>query len=573
MLQYYKQIFEKKLYFLVFCLLCWSINAQKNYPKNYFGLPVDIPLLLAGNFGELRPNHFHAGIDIKTQGGQGVRIYSIADGVVSRIKVSTRGYGKVIYIEHPNGYTSVYAHLQKFSPEIEAYIKRHQYQKQKYEVELFPQATDFSIKKGDLIALSGNTGGSVAPHLHFEIRDTKTQKSINPRHFGYEVTDQIAPILYRLYGYSLNDQSAINGSQFPVQIPFTKQGNNQFVADKIYADGLIGLGVQTIDKKNFTNNIYGIYKATISVNGSFILSYVFDEMNFAEDNYINTLIDYALYFKNSSRIQLMYKKDSNKLSLYSPTNSNGMIDIQEGFTYNVVITLEDFNKNTTQIQIPIEGKKQPITEPLPEPKGTLLVALRDNYYKTDNGNVFFPQQTFYENLYIDVKTQSDTLKVFPNDVPLRKYYNLTIENQGKFKENELSQVLIASVNPKNKRLAPLSTVRKGNTFSTRTKSLGDFVLVKDSIAPTILPVNFSSVKNNVSKLASLKVKISDDFSGIDQYTPTINGKWILMEYEPKEKTLTFDMSDMIFTDKELIFRLVVKDNVGNENSVTIPLVL
>jgi peptidase M23B len=184
----------KFIYIFFIFYFNFSVLGQ-NYPQN-FGLPVDISILLAGNFGELRPNHFHAGLDIKTQGKQGLNIYSIEDGVISRIKVSTTGYGKVLYISHPNGYTSVYAHLQKFAPEIEKYVKKQQYEKKSYEIELFPKDSDFSIKKGDIIALSGNTGGSAAPHLHFELRDSKNQNALNPFLFGYKVADKIAPSVY-----------------------------------------------------------------------------------------------------------------------------------------------------------------------------------------------------------------------------------------------------------------------------------------------------------------------------------------------------------------------------------------
>lgn len=561
---------RKKNLLIICLLLIFGVNAQTENPKD-FGLPVDIPILLAGNFGELRPNHFHAGIDIKTPNGEGEKLYSIADGVVSRIKVSTRGYGKVIYIIHPNGYTSVYAHLQKFSPEIEAYVKKNQYLEQKFEVDLFPTASELKVKKGQLIGLSGNTGGSMGPHLHFEIRDSKTQKALNPQLFGYQMKDRIPPQVYSVYGYSLSENAVINGSQLPHNVYLSKQADGSFLANKIYAIGKIGFGVQTIDKMDFTNNTYGVYKASMVVNGSVLTSYTFDELDFSEDHYINTFIDYSLYSQNYSRVQLMYKKPSNKLSIYKVLEDNGMIDIEEGLTYMVSIVLEDMNKNVTKILIPVEGKKQEIKQKFPEKKGKLLVASRENLYKADNATIFVPEEAFYEDIYMDIRKEGDTLKISPTDAPLRKAYSITFDLEGV--TDNLQGLLIASVHPKTKKLSYQGAVRKGKTISVRTKTLGNFVLTRDTVAPKITPINFSKSYNKVKKLHNLKVKIEDNFSGIARYEAYINGKWILMEHEPKEKLLTFDMSDIQpIKDKNLNFKLQVFDNVGNQSTMEIPLV-
>ena len=295
-------------------------------------------------------------------------------------------------------------------------------------------------------------------------------------------------------------------------------------------------------------------------------------MIFAEDGYINTLIDYPLYSQTNSRVQLMYKKPSNKLSLYTLAENNGYIDIEDGFSYTIEIDLEDFNGNISRVTIPVEGKKEDITEKFTENEGKLLIANRENYYKTENANIFFPEDTFYDNIFINIQQKGDTIQVHPKTEPLNKSFSLEITNT-KYTEEELKNVCIASINEKTKKLYFLNTKRKENVLSTRSKFMGSFILAKDTTPPTISLVNFSSTKNNISNIKTLKVKISDDLSGIDKYSATINGKWILMEYEPKEHLLTFDTTDIEpITEKELTFELKVFDKAGNSKNIIVPLV-
>ena len=175
---WFKQ-FYMRLIIIPFLFFISVSMAQNSYPQDYFQSPLEIPLILSGTFAELRSNHFHSGLDIKTQQQSGLKVMAAASGFVSRIKVSHFGYGKALYITHPNGYTTVYAHLQNFNPEIDAYIKHRQYKNESYEIELFPKAGELLVNNGDIVAYSGNTGGSGGPHLHFEIRN-KQEHPMNP---------------------------------------------------------------------------------------------------------------------------------------------------------------------------------------------------------------------------------------------------------------------------------------------------------------------------------------------------------------------------------------------------------
>ncbi|WP_172916779.1 M23 family metallopeptidase [Capnocytophaga canis] len=528
--------------------------------------PLDIPLLLSGNFGELRGSHFHAGVDFKTQGKEGLKIYAIEGGYVSRIKVGAYGYGKALYVTHPDGNTSVYAHLQKFSPDIEKYIKKRQYARKSFEIEAYPKAIELPVKKGELIAYGGNTGSSGGPHLHFEIRDSSA-RAMNPLLFGYDILDEIPPSVYQLVGYSLGGDSQIEKSQLPRQINMTKQSDGSYLADKITACGSIGLGIQSIDKQNDTYHICGVYRVTLEINGIVHFQYVFDKLDFTEARYINVFSDYEQYVDKKTRIQLLYKKAGNRIStIYRNIKNNGHIDVQDGMSYLATISVEDIKGNTTRIVLPIEGKQQEIIEPKPIAEGKLLVAKRDQFYTFENGNVYFPENTFYNDFMIQIDSKNDTLSLHHPREAVHKQFTLNIENK-KFTEEETAQVFIAYLNEKNRPSAERTTYKNG-VFTAKTRNLGRFTLMKDTIPPTVRPVNFKN--NGLLNASTLKVEIKDDLSGIGSYSASLNGEWILFEYDPKTRMLTFDFSD-IEAKKTDTYKLemIVKDGVGNVQKLNV----
>src|SRR5690606_11179645 len=394
---------------LLFLFLTFSqiAIAQLKYPTDAFRPPLDIPIVLAGTFGELRSNHFHSGIDIKTQQREGLPIYAIGDGSISRIKIQHYGFGKALYITHTNGFISVYAHLQKFAPEIEEYVKKQQVDRESYEIQLYPDASTFSLKKGDIIAYSGNTGGSSGPHLHFEIRNS-SDVPVNPLLFGLdaEVKDSQPPLIQSLFAYSINDNSQVNQCSDIIQINYKQQNDGTFLADKVYASGLIGFGVNSYDRNDLAYNKNGVYKVEMFVNGKQHFSYDFEKFSFGESRYINSLIDYKYYQQKNERIQQCFITPGNKLSVYEGVIDNGIIKIEEGLHYNLEIRIKDFHENETIIKIPVEGKTQEVLTK----KGVLvtndyLIAEKDNAYKIGKASVFFPANTFYDDFYIDLKDE------------------------------------------------------------------------------------------------------------------------------------------------------------------------
>jgi len=548
--------------FLFFTAL--HLSAQKNYPQDEFRSPLDIPLVLAGTFGELRSNHFHAGMDIKTQQREGLPVFAIGDGTVTRIKVSHWGYGKALYVAHPNGYTSVYAHLKKFGPEIEEYVKKMQYQKQSYEVEMFPDYGELKVAKGSTIAYSGNTGGSAGPHLHFEIRNSVNGKPTNPLLYGYDVRDATDPTLLGLYGYPLSNDALINQSGDKIQLNYTKQSDGSYLADKVTAIGTIGFGINTFDRLDMAANKNGVYAIKQSVNGRVHSEFNFESFSFGESRYINTLIDYAHFYDHRERIQKCFKEPYNPLSIYKALYNDGKIKVEEGMSYNVELLISDLAGNTTKLIVPVEGKRQ--EEKISKADTTTdhhLIAEKPNNFDLGAAKVYFPASTFYEDFFINLEKGSDTITIHDNSVAAHRNFTISFD-PSKYSEEDRKQLFIAHLDSR-MRPSYSKTYKRDGAFTTRTRTLGTYTLVKDSLAPEIRPKNFKE-KQWLSNYSYLSLSISDDLSGIDSYSATLNGKWILMEYEPKTNTITYDFEDGVVNETECELSVTVTDNVGNSST-------
>lgn len=554
-----------KIYVLIVGLFLFiQGNGQEKHPQNTFQSPLDIPLILAGTFGELRSNHFHSGIDIKTQQREGLPVYAIESASITRIKISHWGYGKAIYITHPNGYTSVYAHLQKFSPKIEAYIKKIQYKKQSYEVEAFPDYGELKVDKGELIAYSGNTGGSSGPHLHFEIRSSVSSKPINPLLYGYDIRDATDPTLLNLFAYPLSENAQINTTGNRTQINFTRQKDGSFLADKVYASGTIGIGFNGYDRQDMAANKNGVYAVQQLVNGKLYSDFDFETFSFSETRYINTLIDYDYFGRYSQRIVKCFKEPSNRLSIYNTLHNDGKIVVNEGLTYNVTVLLKDLSGNITTINIPVEGKKLELKAPKKiDTTDNYVIAKKPNNYNLGIAKVYFPANTFYNDFYIDLEKGADTVKIHNNRVAAHRNFTITFD-VSKYSAEEQKQLFIARLND-NLKPSHSTTYKRENTFTTRTKNLGTYTLAKDTIAPVITPKNFKQ-KQWLTNYQYLSLKIIDDLSGINTYNAYLNGEWILMSYEYKTNTLTYDFDDKILDKKECNLKVIVTDNVGNSTT-------
>jgi murein DD-endopeptidase MepM/ murein hydrolase activator NlpD len=552
-------------FLIVFLLYFNTIISQNAYPKDYFSSPMDIPLSISGSFGELRPNHFHSGLDFRTEKREGLPVYAAADGYISRIKISNTGYGKVIYINHPNGYTTVYGHLQKCSAHIQEMVKKEHYAKKTYEIELYLAPTELPVKKGDLIAYSGNTGSSGGPHLHFEFRDTASEMVINPLFFGLEadVKDGKAPQITGLMAYSIGDSSQINGSVKPVMISLSLQKDGSYLAAKVLASGKIGFSINTFDTANDTYNKNGIYKLDTYMNGLPYFGYEFDSFSFDETRYINTFIDYSVYEAQKQRYQKLFLGYMYPNNIIKVKKNDGIINVSSNFTMNYKIVVQDFVGNKTVVNIPISYANLPITKKEEVLKTNFFLKARnDNSYVKDNVSVFIPEKTFFEDFYLKFDVINNEL--FLHDKSQAVNGNISISyDVSNIPENEREKMFIANLN--NGRIIYHPTYKKDDAFSIKTKNLGKFFLAKDEIAPKIYKPNFTD-GDNLDEQKTLQVSISDDVSGIKEYNAFLNGQWILMEYENKNNRLIHYLSDNMYQIGKNELKIIVSDNLGNSTT-------
>lgn len=547
---------------LLFFLFSMSVFGQTEYPKDYFRSPLEIPLFLSGTFGELRGNHFHAGLDFKTQQKEGLNVYASADGYVSRIKISTWGYGKAIYVTHPNGFTTVYGHLSKASPVIEAYIKKYQYAQKTFEVEMNPKEGELVFKKGDIIAFSGNSGGSGGPHLHFEVRDSKTEKTINPMLFGFDkmVSDTKPPIINNLVVYPIGDSSSVNQTQRPLEVSLTQQKDGSYISEKITANGKIGFGVNTYDLFDKSYNKNGVFQVRALCNGKPFFGYKFDTFAFDESRYINALIDFTRYKRTGQRVQRLFMAEPYLLSLITSNSTYGMIEVKPNLYQNLQIEVSDFHQNKSVINIPIQYSNLPATILRDEKRSDyFLKARKDHSYAKDNVTVFIPAGTFYDDFYIDFDVKDSVLFLHNESIPVHNNITITFDD-ATLSEADREKTFIAS--REGQRLGYNKTYRKGTVFTTYTKDLGAFILAKDTIAPRISNPNFVEGKW-ISSQKKLEIYISDNLSGIAEYNGYLNGKWILFEYDYKTKKLSHDFADDIADNGRNDLKVVVTDNLGN----------
>ena len=546
----------KKL-IILFLFISININSQTNFPKNYFSNPLDIELILNGNFGESRPSHFHSGIDFKTQFKEGLNVFSSAKGYVSRISIKHGGFGKALYINHPNGYTTVYAHLKNFNKKIEDYIKKIQYNKKSYQIEHYFKKDVIKILKNENIGKSGNTGSSFGPHLHYEIRLTKNQKAINPQLFEIDIKDTRRPIINSVFLYKLD---SLNKISEPIKLKIKRINDSIYQSEEVTANGTIGFGISGFDRQDLANNKNGIYKYSTIYDNKENIEFNFNSFFFEESIKIKTLIDYKYYIENKSRIVKLFKDHGNNLSIYS-NNKSGYINIENDISL-YQITLADLKGNKSTIKIPItkgEIKKSTLKKVNSKDLNTTINNKLNYNFEFENAEIKIAKNTFLKNVKLNIDTSIDSIKIINPEIAVFKNIKIYFLNKEKRKGNYLA----LKDNNGNESFASAKLNNK-NYFYHKTKSLGTYFIKNDSLNPLIELKNF---KNNdwISNKSSIKIKILDKETGIKNYNVKINGKWMLFEYEYKKNELFYNFDSYFINKKKNSIEVSVEDMAGNKS--------
>ncbi len=550
------------LVFGMFMLFTRLGVAQEDIPKNYFKKPLDIPLLLSGTFGELRPNHFHSGLDIKTKGVVGLPVMASAEGYVGRIKIQHGGYGKALYVYHPNGFQTVYAHLNNFSPKIEAMVKKAQYKKEAYEIELFPSESELKVKQNEVIAYSGNSGSSGGPHLHFEIRDFNS-RPMNPLLFGFdEIKDSKKPQVFALHAYPLDRFSHVNGSTERLQIKLIQRPDGSYRTDPLRVFGKIGFGIDAYDILDLAYNKNGVYSIKTLLNGKPIFENRFDKFSFYETRHINQLIDFEYYTNEKRKIHKLFIEPNNPLSVYQDHYNQGIISVdKDHLDQKYEIQVSDFKGNSQSISIPITTEVNEELKPKQINETEYLAKANSaSVFEEGKIDIYIPKNALYKDKYLDIEIEGLMVKLHEPSTPLHKSVTIGF-NVSQYNQEDQERLYIGSVTPWGSHYY-VNTIKKKNRFMTKTNKFGTYKLFEDTIAPSITPKNFKN-KQWLTNFRYLELEIDDEGSGIESYRATVNGKFILMEYDYKTKTLKHDFNDGIVSDTKNELKVVVTDKVGN----------
>ncbi len=559
---------------IFFCFLSFLTQAQHKYPQDYFRSPLNIPLYSSGTFGELRSNHFHSGLDIKTQGKIGQPVLAAAEGTIVRIKVSPYGFGKALYLKHPDGYTTVYAHLHEFDAQLEAYVVEQMRKKEQNEVNLFPPAGRFNYQQGDQIALSGNSGGSGGPHLHFEVRDTRTEKIINPLLFGFKVADNLPPELGALQVYFHQNGQFLKREEYKVKN--TAKGKYVLeTGDKVMGSAEISFGLYAIDKQDKTRNRNGVYELKLFVADELQHVFRMETFAFAETRYINSHIDYELKACCRRSSHRLFQEPGNRLSTYPVKAKAGHLKFNRDTVLPVRIEARDAAGNLSTLDFDLVYKANADLEIEPLEASDYLVKSvpiqRSNPEVISDADyeLGFKEGSFYRDFQLEVKQSpfssaySDLITINSRKVPVHRYYDLKLRLSKKPKGLDPSKLFIASY--RNGKYDDYEGgYYKNGWVISRTRQLGEFAIAIDTTAPEINAHNFRDKEK--PKVSTIIIKVKDDISGIEKYELRVDGVWVPVYYDAKKNRL---LSKMKYWPKaqgsKQVLKLRVEDDRKNQS--------
>lgn len=559
---------------ITFSLLSFiSSFSQSPVPVPTFLPPMDIPIELSGNFMELRSDHFHSGLDMKTQGREGLPVKAAGEGWVSRVKISPWGYGKAVYVDHPNGYTTVYGHLRGLAGAIAEAALAAQYKAKSFDIDVTFEKGRLPVAAGQVIAYSGNTGGSSAPHLHFEVRRTGDQHALDPEAYGMDVPDKVPPTLYGIRIDPLDSTTRtspypVGAKGFPV---VAKNDSTYTLKDGLNpaAFGTVGLSVNVIDRYSNSPNRCGIRLLEVSVDGTPVFSAHLDEVDFALQRYADAYMDYRLFKANDMNYNRCYKLPNNKLAVYGREPVQGRIAVVPGRDHAVQVRATDANGNRSTLTFVLHGATaaEALAWPVAKRTGELFRYDRPNTIKRDDLRFDLPPNALYADEPVAYTRTAGTKRTLGpvhhlHDalVPLHVAAELRVRIPEPLPQELASKALIVRLDDKGR-----STAVGGSTYADRwvaanVRSFGDYTVMLDTLPPSITNLD---LKPAMAGRAGFRLRVGDDLSGVDHWTGTLDGAWILLEYEPKSHTLTHTFDSRTSGPGKHTFALEVVDERGN----------
>ncbi|MBL0145811.1 MAG: M23 family metallopeptidase [Chitinophagaceae bacterium] len=540
-----------------------QIFPAKNYPKGYFIWPVKATPALAANFGELRPNHYHMGLDCKTEKKQNLPVIAAADGYIAKVKIEPWGFGRAIYINHPNGLTTLYAHLNDFYPALENYIKEQQYKLKSWRVFLEIPDSLFRIKKGDFIAYSGNTGGSQGPHLHFEVRDTKTDKVLNPLLFGFGITDNVAPDVLRLAIY---DRCLSTYEQTPRYIPL-KKVNGVYQANlNLLNTDKVSFAITAYDRYTGSTNQNGIYEADLFDNDTPVIGFQLDSISYDETRYLNAHIDHKIKGSGGPYLQHISKLPGYPTGVYKMIKGDGVINLEDDSIHHIKIIVKDANGNASVVKIDVQRKLAKLfskADSLLHLQKKLFVPGFVNIYENSNLRFYLSEGSLYDSIrfrYNEVipNTGNPIYQLHSATVPVHNYFPVSI------KANVLQPNKMVMNRMFNGKDDFKKTIFQNGWFTSSFRDFGNFQLLEDTTPPTITPIGIKDGAN-CSKQTSIKFVVVDNTEDVE-FTAMLDGQWLRFSND-KGKTFVYTFDEKCAPGAHEL-KIVAKDMVGNVNEKT-----
>jgi len=535
----------------IFSILLYSTLNDIPKDKTIFISPLKIPEFLSSNFGELRTDHFHSGLDIKTQSVTGKEVVATADGYIYRIGVSPVGFGNSLFIRHPSGYSTVYGHLERFAPEIEKYVKKRQYEQKSFAIVLWPKKDEIPVKQGDLIAWSGNSGGSGGPHLHYEIRKSEDEKPINPLLFNSGIFDNKKPVFEKLVIYPVNQHTLINNRNTVKRMDVSGSNGTYFIPseNEITISGLAGFGIKAYDTMDNNPSRFSVYSIELSIDSISIFKYCMDGFLFSESRYVNSHIDYETFMKENIYIERAFVLPGDRLSVYKHTINRGLFNFKDNKTHfaEIIVTDAYNNKSTLTFRIRTQKEKRQ-TQAVPADQNLVIMPYeKSNKFTSENVSVNIPSGALYDTLRFSYKMEkrintmySDLHYIHNKFTPLHKAFTLSVK-PAIIPAGKESKMLLVRLDDDLKRVATTSSWT-GAYLTADLLSFGRYYVGIDTIAPFISDDGLVNGANLTGK-KEIRIMIKDDLSGIKSYEPTIDGNWALFEYDQKNDMLIYKFDE------------------------------